>query len=148
MGFTEKITFVKDLGEVVDDNKEFKKLIFAVLKQLGYQSKKILSEDAKSVLTDITRHGADGGFRGFIYIADTVEFYEKNKSDILKLAKNLAESLGSGGLLELIKSFRCFHNDYNIDEIGETIYGENDNKTIKNALAFFALEEVARMFTE
>ena len=50
------------------------KLTTAVIEQLGGRD-----ENTDQTMRDIMNHGADGGFSGFIYYSDTVEFYNQNK---------------------------------------------------------------------
>jgi len=73
---------------------------------------------------------ANDGYAGFTYYKDTCEFYNEYASEIWKQLNETAEQLGQT-VIEMIASFGCR------DSI------VNDN-TFKNALAWFALEEVAR----
>ena len=114
----------------------------AVIKQLG----------GKESLEDVYNHGADGGFSGFIYHSDTVEFFRKNKKHIIMLAENTANDLGED-VTNMIKGFNCL-KDYELtnSQIGKVLYGRfsdsGDNVYIMNALSWFALEEVARYVCE
>ena len=120
-----------------------KKLINAVKRQIG---------EVDSLL-DVYNHGADAGFHGFTYYADTVKFYKKNKKEIIDLAKEQAGSM-QVNVLEMIGGFNCLkYYDYKLnrwtdsegqDAIGETVYGRKVDDVVANALAWFALEEVAR----
>lgn len=105
----------------------------------------ILRRLDRESLEDVCRHGASGGFSGFTYYTDTLAFYKAHKGDILDLAKQSASDFGQG-MLEMIQSFGCVGKDYSVDEIGEALYsGRGDaSTTIRNAMAWFALEEVAR----
>ena len=95
-------------------------------------------------LKDVANYGADAGWHGFIYYSDTVKFFDDNKALIMESLKELASELGEG-LLEMISTFRCLRNKYSVDEIAEVIYAnsEEGELTIKNALSWYALEEVA-----
>ena len=118
-------------------------LIDAVIAQLG--GKAAFKESAP----DITNHGINGGFSGFIYYADTVKFAQDNRREIMLLAEEMAESIGSTGALELIASFNCLNGDYNQTEIAEAIYNDSDDsEQVLNALAWFAGEEVARSYSD
>lgn len=68
-------------------------LQLAVLKQLGFigfdLGDEVKSESVISTLEDICNHGIDGGFGDFIYYADTVEFFDNNRDDIIELAIEL-----------------------------------------------------------
>ena len=106
-------------------------------------------------LADVARHGADAGWAGFTYTAETVAFYKAHKADILDLANQLASDLGED-TIAMIQGFRCLGHqarftgawacDYSANEIAEALYsgrGESAD-TIREAMAWFALEEVAR----
>ena len=120
-----------------------KKLINAVKRQIG---------DVND-LEDVYNHGADAGFSGFTYYSDTVAFYKKNKTAIIELAKEQAEDMGFN-VLEMIGGFNCLkYYDYKTNRwtdtegqeaIGQTIYGRKVDDVVANALAWYALEEVAR----
>lgn len=116
----------------------FPRLTRAVLRRLD-----------RDQLEDVASHGADAGWPGFTYHSDTVAFYKAHKADILALAKQDADDFGTD-MLAMIQGFRCLGNsgkpDYTIDEIAEALYsGRGEcSDVIRNAMAWFALEEVAR----
>lgn len=127
-----------------------KNLIEAVKEQIGGDE-----DELEGTLTDVMNHGADSGWPGFTYYHDTVEFFLNNKKEIIELAKEMADDLGEN-VIEMIGGFNCLkYYDYKTnkwiepegqDAIGKTIYGrKNDtDEMVANALAWFALEEVAR----
>jgi len=122
-------------------------LIKAVIKQLGG------TED----LMDVMNHGASGGFSGFTYYGDTVTFFKKYKKAIVKMVKEMASAIGESPE-NMVASFGCLKIDPNNEEgmheirhildgkvkKGEYRPAEDEGLQIKNALAWFALEEVAR----
>jgi len=73
---------------------------------------------------------ANDGYAGFTYYKDTVEFYDEYAPEIWEQLNEVSEQLGQRPT-EVISSFGC------VDSIV-------DDETFKNALAWFALEEVAR----
>lgn len=119
----------------------FPKLTRAVLKQIGGD---------RETLVDVARHGAAGGFCGFTYYKDTSAFYRKNREEIKNLAKMTAEDCGEG-LFSIVRNFTCLR-DWKVteEEVAAVLFGkfgeidEEDETQIENALAWFALEEVAR----
>ena len=115
----------------------------AVIRQLGDD------DELAATLRDIRDHGADCGWSGFIYYADTVAFWSFHKADILSILADLASDIGQG-IVELVAGFNCLDNDYTIDEVGRALYGryDSDLDTIYNALAWFALEDVARFIAD
>ena len=117
------------------------KLMKAVKRQLG--------SDWKENFKDISNHGIDGGFNGFIYYTDTVKFYKRNKTEIIELVKEMADEFGQSPI-EFVNGFNCLKgNDWEA-EIAITLYGRisSDNYTVPNALAWFAGEEAAREYTD
>lgn len=132
---------MKTLKQVIKEHPENQRLIKAVISRIG--------EDA---VQDVYMHGADGGFAGFTYYDDTVAFFDKYKKDILALAEDVANQMGIE-LLDLIQSFRCLENQYSQTDIAKAIYqgrgkDEMDVTIIKNAMSWFALEEVCNFFEE
>lgn len=123
----------------------------AVLIQMGEDDNIQTLEDVSNTyllenLKDIANYGAGAGWVGFTYYSDTVKFFDNNKTLIIDSLKKLSSDLDEG-LPEMIASFNCLHSNYSVDEIAEVIYGnfKNDNEiAIKNALSWYALEEVAR----
>lgn len=115
----------------------------AVIEQLGYV---VYDQEVREILADVNNHGASGGVSGFIYYHETVDFFDKNKESIMALAKDMADEFGYTSTYEMIKGFNCLNNNYSLDEIVEVLHGiDNDASTqVKNAMSWFALEEVAR----
>lgn len=142
---------MKTLKQVKKENAEYAALIDAVIEQLGGWDK-----ESPDQIENINRHGIGGGFCGFIYHSDTVKFFNDNRANILALCKDMAAQFGEGGFLELIMGFNCLSSgqypnrkpDYTQTEIAAAIYenGDENETQIKNALSWFAAEEVCRMF--
>lgn len=133
------------------------KLQAAVLNQLGYESYSKgdyypdRDTEVYSTLQDIASHGADAGYVGFTYYADTCRFTLANWVDIIDLTRVMAHDLGVGSLCELIAGFRCLSGT-SVSEV-ETVlmapsYDNEDHNQVLNALAWFALEETARAIVE
>ena len=122
----------------------------AVLKQLNHED-----EDGytlKDVLCDVCEHGADTGWNGFTYYADTIAFTKANRKAIETLVREQADDQGKHPV-DFIASFRCLdRSDPALREaIGRFIYGGHyqnstkcDSPMVYNALAWYALEETAR----
>lgn len=85
-------------------------------------------------LRDVAEHGADGGFPGFSYYSDTVAFYNEHADAIWDMLGDLADDMGETPI-GVIAGFRIAKDIQSDDQF-------------KNALAWFALEEVARDITE
>lgn len=117
-------------------------LIRATVKQAGgWES---FQESAK----DVTEHGADGGFHGFIYYTDTVPFARRNRESILQACREMAQDLGEPGAYSLIAGFNCLKMlpDDVADAIGNPRHAQNAE--VLNALAWYALEEVSRSYCD
>lgn len=140
-----------------------KKLINAVVKQLTGNAK--IDQDTRDALRDVANHGADGGFGGFIYYSETVKFFKKNRALILELVNEYAQEFGQSPI-DFVHSFNClkpspadkygggYSRQQDINEtqaeIARALYGrlKSDDTQVPNALAWFALEEVARHITD
>jgi len=113
-----------------------KKLTRAVIRQLG----------GRDYLEDVANHGASGGFPGFTYYSDTIAFFKRNRTEIIELVKEYSDEFGQGPI-SFVAGFNCLNDDPETrDEIGRAIYGrlQSGDTNVPNALAWFALEEVAR----
>lgn len=122
-----------------------KKIIAAVAKQIGGM------RELKNRAADIADYGAAGGFGGFTYYSDTITFTDKNLSLILEAAEELAQDIGEGDAYELIAGFNCLQDlNMTAGTVARALYqkGDEDGASVKNALAWFALEEAARSIVD
>jgi hypothetical protein len=121
------------------------KLANSVLRQLGG------GDDALERLADVRNGGADAGFCGFTYYKDTVPFFKRNRAQIVALVESMASDLGEEPLA-MVAGFRCLDSDPETKRsIAWCLYGGrlgDDDTYVANALAWFALEEVARAFEQ
>ena len=119
-------------------------IVRAVIRQMGGWN------EFREYARDVADHGAAGGYGGFIYYTDTVAFYARNRAAINNLAGDMAADISEGGTIRLVQSFGRLNVNYTADEVGATLYGTKScmNTQIANALAWFALEEVARSYME
>lgn len=133
---------MKTLKKFIKESNINEKLIRAVVRQIGGW------ESFTNSAQDITNHGIDGGFHGFIYTAETVKFAKNNLPEIMELAKNLAYQIGED-TYKMIAGFKCLKDYANLD-VCESIYNKKseDHETVLNALAWFAGEEVARSYID
>ena len=131
-------------SEFIKNSNISAKLIRAVSRQLG--SWEYFTESAE----DIRNHGADGGWNGFIWYDDTRKFYRRNRAAILALLESLADDLGED-LLSLVAGFNCLRT-YKLtqNEVAQALYLSKGEwvDTVQNAMAWFALEEVARAYCD
>ncbi len=105
------------------------------------------SEDC--TLSDISKHGIDGGFCGFIYYSDTVDFFDNNRELILTTLNEDAREFGVN-TSDMVAGFGCLAGNDWRHEIDSVLMGINcdDDTTIKNALAWYAGETVAHQLSE
>jgi len=129
---------IKQMVSLAGD--EVAPLIRAVVKQSG--GIEVFNEQFK----DIANHGVSGGFSGWIYYTETTGFYAKNKKQILILLQGMAQELGNGPVLELVKSFNGT-KDFTEEEIAQTLYGtkKQHDTQVANLLAWVACEEVCQI---
>mgnify|MGYP003150730109 CR=1 FL=1 len=82
----------------------------------------------------ISKHGIDAGFNGFIYYSDTIKFFDRNEELITDFLNQEADDLGVDGMFKLFnKDYQC----YSIDEfknwaswyIAETVAHEIANNS-------------------
>lgn len=146
-----------------------KSLINAVVKQLGHTSAK--NSELLLTLKDISNHGIDGGYGGFVYYSDTVKFFDANKKDIIALANESADSIGySLGDESTAKKLRELEKDARSDkemkQVKDFLFRTFDGDAVamilnfggwrnvgsldqlKNLMAWFAAEECARELTD
>jgi len=131
-----------DIRSLIKEASTMNKLQNAVVEQLGYDS---LCEDALQTLSDVANHGAAGGYGGFTYYDDTVEFCDANKEDIDQIVMELARELGES-VVGLVSGFTLV--DQHVVESFLMGYKTEEDTTIKNHLAWFALEDTAYKLTE
>ena len=127
----------------------YEKIKEAVIKQLK-------CDDVQQTFKDVVKGGASGGFGGFIYHNETVKFAKDNIKHIYKYLKEQANDMGVNAF-EMVQGFNCLYDIQPTQaEVADTIHGHPDQATINdgvdteilNALAWYALEEVAFNETE
>ena len=121
-----------------------------VIEQLSGESE--LNKDNVSTLKDVASYGADTGFVGFTYYSDTCKFFDDNKDLIMEQLLNDRVNIGYNSLTEMLSGFRCFKgvDTYDIEAFLINSNNENNDEqiTLKNGLAWYALETVAQQLEE
>ncbi len=105
----------------------------------------VLASVDRETLVDVCNHGADGGYGSFVYYADTCAFFKKHRADIMALAESMADDCGQD-LFLMVAGFNCL-KDIKLSAYGtsEALNGRGEMADmVQNAMAWFALEEVAR----
>lgn len=128
----------------LDDYSSNKKLNEAVIQQMG--GFEAFSENAQ----DISNHGIDGGFSGFIYHNDTISFAQNNRDVILESLKSDAQDFGSESVPEMMSHWRSLEG-FSQDEIAEALYSNDESldahTSVYNALAWYAGEKASNEYT-
>lgn len=78
-----------------------------------------------------------------IKLIDAVVEQIGDRDSLADAARAGADEFGLSRV-EFLKAFNCIDGDLMENEIGEIVYSDGDSTAVKNALAWFALEEVAR----
>ena len=125
--------------QVLQDNADYKTLINAVINRIGLDS-----------VRDVNSHGIDGGYSGFIYYSDTHAFAMRYRKLIVKLLEEQAYNMGEE-VVSMVNNFGVFRNSAMDNEDRKDLYkylggGKCEQSTITNLMAWFAAEEVCRMF--
>jgi hypothetical protein len=127
--------------------------IHNVIKALGYTA----ADGAESLknlsgqLADCARHGADGGFPGFIYYSETSAFFRQNREDIVHNIEQTAADMGED-VIKFVQSFGVFRNAAppTSGEIGRALWDSarlrDDLTSLYNVFAWYALEEIAHIW--
>lgn len=125
--------------QVLQENKEYKTLINAVIARIGMDS-----------IEDVNNHGISGGFSGFIYYTETHQFAMRYRKLIVKLLEQQAGDLGED-VVSMVSHFGVFtYSPMDADD-KKDLYkylggGRPQQGAITNVMAWFAAEEVCRMF--
>lgn len=90
---------------------------------------------------NVLASGADGGFNGFIYNDELVNFYENNKCEILQLLFAQSEELGQS-VEETLKSFKSLADEPN--PLLLLLLENQYSYLVKISLAHYSLEECCR----
>lgn len=132
---------MKSKAQVLRDNSEYKTLINAVINNIGLDS-----------VSDVNNHGINGGFSGFIYYSETHAFAMRYRKMIVKLLEQQADEMGEE-VVAMVSNFGVFRNSEMDNDDRKDLYkylggGRPEQGTITNVMAWFAAEEVCRMFED
>lgn len=134
-----KQTTTPTKAQVIAENPGYKSLINAVINRIGLDS-----------VNDVNSHGISGGFSGFIYYTETHAFAMRYRKDIVRLLEEQADQLGEE-VVSMVSNFGAFRHNKMDNEDRKELYkylggGKCEKSTITNLMAWFAAEEVCRMF--
>lgn len=127
------------VATVCKDYPEYAPLIKAVIREIGIEA-----------VEDVNNSGADAGFGGFTYTNDTHKFAMKYQKYIIALLENTADQLGDE-VVSMVKNFGMYGGSMDKEELRElyaylSMSKKLEQGGITNTMAWFALEEVCRMF--
>ena len=134
---------MKSKTQVIRENSKYRLLINAVLDRIGYK-------EYKEVVQDVNNSGVGAGYSGFIYYSETHAFTIRYRKYIVMLLENMAEQMGKS-IEEMVAGFGVFSRCKMDLQDRRDLYkllggGKPSQGTITNVMAWFALEEVCRMF--
>lgn len=120
-------------------------LVRAVSRQVGGW------KELQRIAEDVARNGANVGWSGFTYCADTVPFFHRNRAAILELLKRNADGYGYASEMELVWHFNGLNASQG--DIAFALYAAKlkqlfDDTAVPNAVAWYVLEEVAQAVAE
>jgi hypothetical protein len=157
------------------DNETLSALDLAVIAQMGGEARNIesgceIDADTCEELENVTRcsAGVAGGFNGFIYYSETVDFTMKNRAAIIEKLREAIEegffcdSHGNecGGIVSAVMTFNCLKTQDRKEraeleeEAAICLFGDpeeyrrRDFAQVANALAWAALEDLAFPFSD
>ena len=101
------------------------------------------SESFYESVPDIANYGASGGVNGFISYVETAAFTKRNKAKIMQCLEELSSDCGES-IISMLSQWKCLKG-LTQREIMEGLYNpkSDDKTTVYNALAWYALEDVA-----
>lgn len=140
MNIKQEIEQIETLAAWIDNSAVMYEPLFeSVVDQLGSDNMQELFETLK----DVSGHGANSGFSGFIYSNECLAFFNDNKKEIIELLEQQAEELGID-MLVMVQSFNCLRdNKYSLTEISQAIYNNSEEACIIDAICWFVLEQYA-----
>ena len=124
---------------VLEENKDYKALVNAVVSRIGLES-----------VSDVNNHGIDGGYGGFIYYSDTHAFAMRYRRFIIPMLEDDAAQMGYANAADFVASFNCL--DMDSDDYKDLYRnlggGRLEQCSVTNALAWYAAETVCRWFED
>jgi hypothetical protein len=130
---------MKTLKQVLAENQENKTLIRAVINRIGLDN-----------VNDINNHGIAGGYPGFVYYSDTHRFAMRHRKAIVNMLEDQAYAFGED-VLDMVSGFGIFRKNSMDSEDKKELYkyiggSKCKQSTITNLMAWYAAEEVCRLF--
>ena len=132
---------MKTKAQVLRENPQHAKLIRAVLKRID-----------KENIPDINRNGKEYGYRDFVHNADTHKFAMRYRKSIIPMLEEAAGMLRED-VVTMVSHFGVYRKrgmsaDDRRDLYLYLGYGRPKDVHLTNLMAWFAAEEVCRMFED
>ena len=132
---------MKTKKQVIAEYSEYKTLINGVINRIGTKS-----------ISDVNNYGAAAGYGGFTYYSDTHSFAMRHRKSIVKMLEEQADDFGQE-VVEMVSSFGIFRKSPMDKQDKKDLYrylsgAKCEQSTITNIMAWYALEEVCRMFED
>jgi len=148
-----KINNIKALRNYLYQNTGFtKRTVNNVIKSLGFPMRGSggIFNDLSIKFENCAKHGAKGGFCGFILYSETVAFFMVNRKDIVSHMEQSAADMGID-IIAMIQGFGIFHNcdKPKPSEVGRALWDSKRNHELTelyNVFAWYALEEVSHIW--
>lgn len=133
---------MKSKTQVIKERPEYKTLINAVWNKI----------DPETDIDNCNSHGASCGIGSFTYYNDTHTFAMRYRKLINKMLQEQADEFGQE-IVEMVSGFGVFRDSPMDNENKMELYkyiggGKCEQSTITNLMAWYALEEVCRMFED
>lgn len=136
------MTAIKTLKSFIAQSNIDESLIRATVRQAGGWS------SFKEMASDVSNHGAAGGFDGFIYYTDTVKFFNNKRDEIVSFAKQEAQNFGVSGAMALVSGINQLYATE--EDVSLTLYGpkRDVDMQVANACSWWVLESVCRSYCD
>jgi len=152
------ISSIRGLQRYIRRHSDFSgKTINSVIIALGYQPNNATLQDFKElsgIFIDCSNNGAYNGFTGFSYYSDTVKFYMKHQKNIVYHLEEEAAKLEKDAISYVLNLdyIANSENPPTPSKVGKALWNKKLSKTgffeLYNALAWYTLEEVSRIWHE
>ena len=150
--FVISISTIKGLASYIKRNSYFSiKTINSVIVALGYNHLQSTQEEfieLSGTLKDCSKYGAEAGFSGFINSGDTINFFKKNRHDIVSHIEQTAKDCGMD-IISFVQNFGIFRRSEKPTplQISKALWESKQNwsdlNVLYNVFAWYALEEVS-----
>lgn len=142
---------IKGLFQILQKYSNFSnRTILNLINNLGFNLSGNVNQfkELSDTLTQCSLKGASAGFTGFSFLSDTIDFFIKNRSDIITNLEYSAKECGSD-IFSLIQNFGIFrkNNKPSLTDIGKALWDNSHNYLeydyLYNIFTWYALEEIS-----